>query len=70
VEVDELSVVQLVHDVYLLLDQLLLHSPGDRDELGRIVIAGGSLAAPVDHAKRACAYNSPVYIIILTSTLV
>lgn len=50
--------VQLVHNVNFLLDQLLLHGAGDRDELGREVVTGRTLAASVNDAERACAYNS------------
>lgn len=62
VKVDQFPVVQLVHDVDLLLDELLLHSAGDRDELRGEVVAGGSLAAPVHDAESACAYNIDIHL--------
>lgn len=49
--------MQLVHDVDLLLDELLLHGAGDGYELGGEHVAGGALAASVDYAERACAYK-------------
>ena len=50
-EVDKLAVVEMVHDVNLLLDQRLLHGVADRDELGGEDVLGLQLATPVHHAE-------------------
>lgn len=50
--------MQLVHDIDLLLNQLLLHSPSYGYELGGEVVAGGSFATAVYDAECACTYNS------------
>ena len=52
VEVDELAVVEMVHDVNLLLDQRLLHGVADGDELGGEDVLCLELPAPVHHAER------------------
>ena len=52
-EVDELAVVEVVHDVNLLANERLLHGVADGDELGGVDVAGLDLAAAVDHAERA-----------------
>lgn len=64
-QIDQLPVMQLVHDVNFLLDQLLLHCSGNGDEFGREVVSGGTLAASVDDAECACAYNSGWYLMPL-----
>ena len=48
VEVDELAVVEVVHDVNLLADQSLLHGVPDGDELGGIDMLSLQLSAAVD----------------------
>jgi hypothetical protein len=53
VEVDQLVVMQVVHDVDLLPDERLLHGVRDRDELCRVNVPGLDLSAPVDDAERA-----------------
>ena len=49
VQVDQLVVMQVVHDVDLLPDEGLLHGMGDRNELGRVDVAG--LDLPGDRQK-------------------
>ena len=48
-QVDQLVVMQVVHDVDLLPDEGLLHGMGDRNELGRVDVAG--LDLPGDRQK-------------------
>ena len=47
VEVDELAVMEMVHDVDLLADQSLLHGVTNGDELGSIHVLGLQLSAPM-----------------------
>ena len=53
VEVDQLAVVEVVHDVDLLPDQCLLHGVRDRDELGGVDVSRFDLAAPVNNTEGA-----------------
>ena len=48
VEVDELAVVEVVHDVNLLADQSLLHGVANRDELGSVHMLSLQLSAAMD----------------------
>ena len=48
VEVDELAVVEVVHDVDLFPDEGLLHGVADGDELGSIDVLSLQLPAAVD----------------------
>ena len=48
VEVNELAVVEVVHDVNLLADQSLLHGVPDGDELGGVDMLSLQLSAAVD----------------------
>lgn len=52
VEVDELAVVEVVHDVNLLADQSLLHGVPDGDELGGVHMLSLQLSAAVDLQRR------------------
>ena len=56
VEVDELAVVEVVHDVNLLADQSLLHGVPDRDELGGVHMLSLQLSAAVDLQR--CDYKT------------
>ena len=48
VEVDELAVVEVVHDVNLLADQSLLHGVPNGDELGGVHMLSLQLSAAMD----------------------
>ena len=48
VEVDELAVMEVIHDVDLLADQSLLHGVPDGDELGGVDMLSLQLSAAVD----------------------
>ena len=50
-EVDELAVMEMVHDVDLLADQSLLHGVTNGDELGSIHVLGLQLSASM-HLQR------------------
>lgn len=53
VQIDQLGMVQLIHDIDLFPDQLLFHHVRHGDEFGGEYVAGGPLAASVHHAERA-----------------
>ncbi len=50
-QVDQLVMVQVIHDVDLLADERLLHRVRDRDELGRVDVPGLDLPAAMHNAK-------------------
>ena len=52
VEVDELAVMEVIHDVDLLADQSLLHGVPDGDELGGVHMLSLQLSAAVDLQRR------------------
>ena len=50
-KIDQLAVMQMVHDVNLLADKCLLHGMANWNELSRIDMAGLELAASVNNSK-------------------
>ena len=60
VEVDELAVVEVVHDVNLLADQSLLHGVPDGDELGGVHMLSLQLSAAMD-LQRQCYQNTEIW---------
>ena len=60
VEVDELAVMEVVHDVDLLADQRLLHGVPDGDELGGVHMLSLQLSAAMD-LQRHCYKNTEIW---------
>ena len=55
-EVDQLAMVKMVHDVNLFADERLLHRMSDGDELGGVDVLGLQLATTVDLRKGRCGF--------------
>jgi hypothetical protein len=55
VQVDQLLVMQLVHNVNLLADQLLLHGMTDRNKLGGEDVSGFAFSASMYHSEGSSA---------------
>ena len=60
VEVDELAVMEVIHDVDLLADQSLLHGVPDGDELGGVHMLSLQLSAAMD-LQRQCYQNTEIW---------
>ena len=67
-EVDQLAVMQMVHDVNLLPDQSLLHGMTDGNELGSEDMVGLLLSASVNHTEGSGA-NLLQHLIVIIDTV-
>lgn len=62
VQINQFPVMQMIHNIDFLLDQLFLHSSSDWYKLSCEVVAGSAFATPMYYTERACAYDSSRYV--------
>merc|ERR1719158_1155775 len=69
VEINQLAVVEMVHDVNLLSDQSLLHGVTDGNKLGSVDMLSFQLTASMNHAKRSSTNLLEDVVVVINTVL-